>query len=782
LLKKKGENEMKKMFAAVLIVAFALSLLLPANAWFHPGTTPTDDGLHNQFGPMTANLLCTVYGGVEQEYTAYKACEVDFMDWSLTAPQVAELETIDPNMNTYARAFFVDRGMREFDFNCKMFPTDDVAFRQALAYCFDKDAFIATQLAGLALKMDSPLSWSSGWYNTYCDNLYPYDLQDAVDLLIANGYTDKDADGWVEGPASEEIALEFYARQDDPDRSAMGQILATTIGTQLSAQDWGTEDPANIKVNLHVAPKSECYQHAMIDFDCHVYTGGWSFGRDPDTLYFLYYSAYAQAFAYTPNYNGYQNPEFDTAAVAMITAPDVDSAKDAVMDMQVILMDDVGVLPVFTYASYGSYKVDWEKVVNAEGTGPWSWFTMLNTHKEGTDTIRWAFMNDVEALNPMHSEWVWDWQVLDKIYDTLINVDPYDMSRDKPWMAESWTLGEWTYQGDPATYIEFKLREDMYWHDIAPKADRQTPSGRPLLQGGAYDVPVTAEDVAFTITCVRDIGDSWNNALVADVVYTEVLDLYTIRVYYGLYMPVWALHWVGGLPIIPRHVWEPVFNEKHTREFDPYAQKCMSGCGPWIMKYEGEGSKIHEYYKLVANTRFFRYAPVDVFGRIDSLKHVEPDSDVTVSFYLHNQDFQRDPIPADTFTVEITITYPNGTVQVIWSGPNPALPPCTEVEILVDYAIHVERGKYEIKATISVDPDSGHGDQDGYSIYIWGSLMVDINLDFVVDGSDLIVAARAFGSYPGHVDWDPRADMNGDFVVDGSDLILIARKFGWPGI
>jgi tungstate transport system substrate-binding protein len=66
----------------------------------------------------------------------------------------------------------------------------------------------------------------------------------------------------------------------------------------------------------------------------------------------------------------------------------------------------------------------------------------------------------------------------------------------------------------------------------------------------------------------------------------------------------------------------------------------------------------------------------------------------------------------------------------------------------------------------------------------------DINLDLRVDGGDMIIVARAFGSYgpdylypgsPQHPRWNKIADINGDGGVDGSDLILIARKFGWGG-
>jgi parallel beta-helix repeat protein len=54
----------------------------------------------------------------------------------------------------------------------------------------------------------------------------------------------------------------------------------------------------------------------------------------------------------------------------------------------------------------------------------------------------------------------------------------------------------------------------------------------------------------------------------------------------------------------------------------------------------------------------------------------------------------------------------------------------------------------------------------------------DVNMDGAVDGSDLVLAARAFGSYPGHPRWNPLADENEDGVIDGADLILITRNFG----
>jgi ABC-type transport system substrate-binding protein len=222
----------KAIFALVLSALFAVSMVFPASAWFHPGPTPSDDRLHSQFGPMTPNMLITPYGSYASEFAAFHAQSIDFMDWPLDPSDYATLRSEDQNMTTFATAFYVDRGMREFDLNNKLFPTSDVWFRKALAYAFGtglKQKFVAQVLKGMGLVMDSPLAWSAGWYNPYCTNLYPYDLQAAVDTLVNHGYYDYDGDGIIEGPGGQKFTLIFYVRQDDPIRTAMGNWLYSRL-------------------------------------------------------------------------------------------------------------------------------------------------------------------------------------------------------------------------------------------------------------------------------------------------------------------------------------------------------------------------------------------------------------------------------------------------------------------------------------------------------------------------------------------------------------------------
>ena len=60
----------------------------------------------------------------------------------------------------------------------------------------------------------------------------------------------------------------------------------------------------------------------------------------------------------------------------------------------------------------------------------------------------------------------------------------------------------------------------------------------------------------------------------------------------------------------------------------------------------------------------------------------------------------------------------------------------------------------------------------------------DMDGDGVVDGKDITIISRAFGSYPGHPRWNPDADITGfeylvpDGYVDAKDLALVSKNFG----
>jgi hypothetical protein len=68
------------------------------------------------------------------------------------------------------------------------------------------------------------------------------------------------------------------------------------------------------------------------------------------------------------------------------------------------------------------------------------------------------------------------------------------------------------------------------------------------------------------------------------------------------------------------------------------------------------------------------------------------------------------------------------------------------------------------------------GDLTGGGHSVW-----DFVPDEYVDGSDIIVVAMCFGSWPGASPpyvWNANCDITNDAYIDGSDLIIITRHFG----
>ncbi len=52
----------------------------------------------------------------------------------------------------------------------------------------------------------------------------------------------------------------------------------------------------------------------------------------------------------------------------------------------------------------------------------------------------------------------------------------------------------------------------------------------------------------------------------------------------------------------------------------------------------------------------------------------------------------------------------------------------------------------------------------------------DLDKNGVVDFKDLLILLQAFGSYPGHPRWNPRADLNDDQIVNILDVVILIRN------
>jgi ABC-type transport system substrate-binding protein len=428
---------MKKILLSVICLVMIMAFVFPSFAWYNPATNSEDYSSYNTWGPRVDSVLCVLHSGEVAEYNSFLAELIDLFDWQFTPEQLANLNLVDPGMDTYERLHFTEFGMREIDINNQVFPGSDVNFRTALSKLIDKDTFCSFTLAGLAVAAHSPLWHNPTWRYEPCADFTSeiYDPAAAYALLLANGYGDWDGDGIVEyssngGISWTDFSLDLYGRIDDPERTALANLVNDVLTNSAMIDALG----GAFDVNLYITTKTTCYQKVMVDYDYTLYTGGWSFGRDPDTLYFLFHSQFAtKPSPGASNYINYRSIPFDAAIEAMVTSATVHDAHVACNESQNVFMGDVAMIPVWNPAGYTGILSTVEHAINSPAYGPTTrtgaYMTLLNAYLNDVEyggSLRWGFMNNFEALSVYNSFLVWDWNILQEIYDSMIGYNPYD--------------------------------------------------------------------------------------------------------------------------------------------------------------------------------------------------------------------------------------------------------------------------------------------------------------------------------------------------------------------
>jgi len=606
-----------------VLLAALMSLLILISLYSANYLVKAQEQKFEKIGPRVDYLLIKIYMNPEAEALALKAGEIDLMDWPLPSEKVEEFKALKDVMLHE----FVDLGMFELDINNQRWPTNLTKFRQAIAYLVDKDRILSEVVKGFGVRLDTPIPPVLDFWVNPDVKKYDYDPEMASKLLEELGFVDTDGDGIRNDPKTGKNMepLIIYGRADDPRRSEVARMVASEL------------QKIGVPVDLRIVERKVCYQRVMIEYDYHLYTGGWSLSRDPDYLYDLWHSSmYWAPEPWSLNYVGFVNSTYDHYVEIVKFGSDISEIRVAAFKCQEIMAEQVPFIPLWADVGIIPVRTGWVGVVNEVGVGPRSWWTFFNAHPEDKPlggTIKWGFKSDVETLNPYKAQWFWDWLVLDKIYDTLIVVNPYNLSQDMPWLATSWKVEPWTApDGTKGLKITFYLVKNATFHD-----------GEPL----------TSEDVAFTIKFLRDYKSPQWIAQVQNVVDVKTPDDYTVEVYFNT-TSYWALHWIGGLPILPKHIWETV-KDPATFEPDevPHPTKpgmtCLVGSGPFVFVEHRKG----EYILLKANVNYFRRHP----GRTISISAVNIPESVTAgeekSYSVKVVDYLENPVPNATVTLVV---------------------------------------------------------------------------------------------------------------------------------
>jgi peptide/nickel transport system substrate-binding protein len=609
-------------------------------------------------GPKTGTLLIHIYYNpdVENADLDPSVGKLDINDWPLSSDWIAKWSKVPDKITLRS---YTEIGMMQFDLNNQQWPTGwpgffnpsgdphynaSLHFRKAIAHLTNKPKIVSDILKGYGFALKTPLVPALWAYEDPNIVDYEYSRAKALDELAAGGFY---LEGGVWKWGGEALPpLKIYIRLDDPNRRTAGEYLVNEL------KAIGFPDS---QLSVQITERAVCYQYVMVLYDYNIYTGGWSLTPDPDYLYDLWSSEYyvgwgAPSVGWAPNYPGFCDHEFDNLAREVKYAATEESARTAAQAASKRFFDLEPIVSLWSAAAVKAYKTGWSGVVNMEGYGidsaggvnGWSFLRMA---KAGDEVIDYGFKSEPEALHVISSQWLWDWSVIGLVYDSLISRNPFRLNEAAYWLAENITVGTWDKGGGQlATKITVKIKDGISWHD---------------------GTPFTIDDVIFSWLFTKKCGAgvAWNYAFVRDINSVEKVDARTAIVKYNV-LSVYAKWWAGGLPIIPKHIWEarfpnwntPAFNPASVRTYHPWeVPKAgglteMIGTGPW--KFPSGGWAKGQTIRLNANTGF--YDPTVV---INNNVVTGADNVITESFWKFRGDATKDGKVTGTDIVQVMANY-----------------------------------------------------------------------------------------------------------------------------
>lgn len=243
----------------------------------------------------------------------------------------------------------------------------------------------------------------------------------------------------------------------------------------------------------------------------------------------------------------------------------------------------------------------WTGVINVQGFSIFdtrNWRNIYTTEPALPGTARIGFRQGTLHLDWFKLQTVWEFAVAAGLYGTLLETGPYDINQLIGNHANSWveniSPAELGYTPDTVlgvsagtvkSSIRFNLRTDVFFHDgnqlsgedIEFSFEQYKAQAAALLQSAVIDmVGVTCGNKNSCID--RPSGD--------DDAVDQSLD-FTVDVHFNKVSFLFI--GVGGLPILPKHVWDSDHNgevdgTKLGLSFDAMKSHALVGSGDWVCR------------------------------------------------------------------------------------------------------------------------------------------------------------------------------------------------------
>ena len=258
------------------------------------------------------------------------------------------------------------------------------------------------------------------------------------------------------------------------------------------------------------------------------------------------------------NVGGFDSEALETLIPEQRKLYDADARREVILRIQQILHDEQ---PEGLIASVrNTMAINTERVklesYQPSPDGVRSIWNLLNMESLDAGPVKLGWTIDQDSWNPLTLKTLEDLDRIALIYDRLVVTGPD--GKPRMWAAESIEVVN-------DTTIEAVLREGLSFND-----------GR----------LVTAEDVAFTFRFMKDKGATYFRAALSSLAEVSAEGN---RVRFTLTEPSasFVSQALGQVPILPRHVWEPMEAPQDFRNAE-----APVGSGPWSLAYWRQGQEI----------------------------------------------------------------------------------------------------------------------------------------------------------------------------------------------
>ncbi len=498
-------------------------------------------------GPYIDEVVFSLYHGAETQWSALLDGLIDIGNQPVTPETHSDIQVDEWEADafwglacsTHEDPFFIGEPIHGPE-GYTGFPFNYLALRQAVAMAIDKYELAETCFGSMGVALDHVVpSYLEEWHESDLPTDYRGgDVDGAIALLEAAGFTDFNGDGVRDAPNDEEVSLRLYYSPMDPK-----YIMLNKIGTNTTTMaEFIGETLGSLGFDYNIYPVSEttlwyythwggrAYHLALLPF--YIPDRSLSYLSD------LFYSWNIP----TTNIMNFNNETVDALLESLNTTIDYGSFKEVVSDIQIAIAENQPLIPLCTKYQYTAQRTDqYDNWINAPGIGasnPWSLIQVrLAGDQPGRNpvsgvggTLEFGINDIPESLNPVLAVSDESWIILNSIYSRLIDRNPYT-AEAVPNLAKSWLVEP---EGE-GLKITFSLLNNVTWHDEAP---------------------FTAYDVNFTYHYINDLPEYYP-APHLEFSSIDVLSNVTVVIHTPLngYL---ALFEITDQIILPQHIWEGI--------------------------------------------------------------------------------------------------------------------------------------------------------------------------------------------------------------------------------